>query len=100
MAEPTEQDEKKSRKLLEPFVMGAPGHLGEHARAAVVIAQALADERQARDEHWAKWHEERGMAFRVTADEHRDRTRYTIDSSRAMAHEQSAAAIRAKGEVK
>ena len=97
MAEPTEQDREKARVLLR--------HVSPEWDSidVTIIAQALADERQARDEHWAKWHEEQrdGRLFQAAgwnnrgwpdvAAEHQDAARF---------HAESAATIRAKGEVK
>jgi hypothetical protein len=68
---------------------------------AVRIAQALADERQARDEHWAKEAAERSVyESAALALLPMDSPRRQHHESRRGALEDFAAAIRAKGEVK
>jgi len=99
MAEPTEQDREKATNIVREWQASGVGGL------FCFIAQALADERQARDEHWAKWHEERHAALmaertrqeRAGMSEHK--LTETYDKIMGV-HVLAIAAIRAKGEVK
>ena len=97
MAEPTEQEIEVARSYYQRFWLDGEKHafsgntmLGTIGTLAVIIA----DERQARDEHWAKWHEERrdGPWDETAPDELRRAASYV--------HDAAIAAIRAKGEVK
>ena len=105
MAEPTEQDREKARDVVSDIEDARWSRFStpDVTEIQKIIAQALADERRARDEHWAKWHEEHSAGHvlkALRAGEQGDEERAKRWEARAQEHTDSAAAIWAKGKVK